>query len=89
MEGLELNGTHKLLLCAEGSFFVESMNTVNKTHRILLGATYGLGPEIKAKQTNLLIFLCVVTGVQNKTTKTAKCFENMAEFEYIGRTLND
>jgi hypothetical protein len=69
--GLELNGTHQLLVYDDdGKLLCDSVNTIKETET-LLQASKDIGLEISAEKTKYMIISCHLNSGQNHSIKIA------------------
>jgi hypothetical protein len=86
--GLELNGTHQLLVYAD--LLGDSVNTIKENSETLLEATRDIGLEINAEKTKYMIMSRHPNSGQNQNIRIAnESFEKVAEFKYLGKTLTN
>jgi hypothetical protein len=81
--GLELNGTHQLLIYADDvNLLDDSVNTVKENKETLLEASRDIGLEINAEKTKYMILSRHPNTGQNRNIRIAnELFANVGKFK--------
>jgi hypothetical protein len=88
--GLELSGTHQLLVYADVNLLDDSINTTKENTESILKASRDVGMEINAENTKYMIMSRHPNSGQNQNIRIAnESFANVETFKYLGTTVTN
>jgi hypothetical protein len=89
--GLKSNGTHQLLAYADDvNLLRDNIHTIKKTTETLIHASKEVGLEINPEKTKYMLLSRHQNAGQNHEIKIGnRCFENVAQFKYLGTTVKN
>jgi hypothetical protein len=88
---LKLNGTHQLLACAHDvNLLGDNVDTIKNNTESLTDAGKKVGLEVNTEKTKCMLLSRRQNAGQNHDINIAnRCFENMAQFRYLGTTVTN
>jgi hypothetical protein len=86
--GLKLNETHQLLVYADYvNLLGDNIGSIKKNIVTLTDASKDVGLEVNREKTKYMLLSRHQNARQNYNTQRAnRCFENVAQFKYLGMT---
>jgi hypothetical protein len=89
--GLKLNGTHQLLVYADDlNLLGDNVDSIKKNIETLIDASKEVGLEVNIEKTKYMLLSRRQNIGQNHDIKIPdRCFENVAQFKYLGTTITN
>jgi hypothetical protein len=89
--GLKLNGTHQLLVYADGvNLLGDNIDTIKKNTEPLIDATKEVGLEVNGKKAKYMSLSRHQNEGQNHNIKIGdRSLENVAQFKYLGMIVTN
>jgi hypothetical protein len=89
--GLKLNGTHHLLFCVDDvSLLGDNIDTIKQNKETLINASKEVGLEVNTEETEYYVAVSSPECGQSHDIKIVnRCFENVAQFRYLGTTITN
>jgi hypothetical protein len=88
-EGLKLNVTHQLLVCADVNPLGESIDTIRRNIKTLIDVSKEVRLEVNTEETKYMLLSLHQNVEQDPDIKIDRCFENLAQFKYLGMTITN
>jgi hypothetical protein len=89
--GLELSGTHQLLVYVDDvNLLAEILDIIQKNTQTLIDASKEVGLQVNAEKTKYTLLSRQQNAGQNNYIKTGNiCFENVEQFRYLGTMITN
>jgi hypothetical protein len=89
--GLELNGTHQLLVYADdANLLADNIDTIKKNMETLIDASKEVGLEVNTEKTKYMLLSRHQNARQNHDIKIAdRYFGNVVQLKYLGTTVRN
>jgi hypothetical protein len=87
--GLKLNGIHQLLVYVDDvNLLGDNIDAIKKNMEALIYAIKEIDLELNTEKTKYMLLSRHQNAGQNLYTNIAnRCFENVVEFRYLGKTI--